>query len=248
MQHPIEKFEPTHVTQFLTSLGHIEAGGCTEVRILPKENYLVINRKREYVGSTVAGYYTDYEKAARDIAPFDGKAAIYATINPCDLKLMRRASNKLAFKVKSTATDHDIISILWFPFDVDPVRPVDTPSSDAELSSALACRDRIIHEVFEPHGVPVIRGMSGNGAHGLIPLIGYPNTAETQAKMKRLLDWLSETFTDDVVSVDRTVGNPSRIWKVYGTLAVKGDNTPEAPYRRAFIGLPDTIHRVEVQS
>src|SRR3990167_407749 len=67
-------YNPTEIQSYLTSLGHVEAGGCTEVRILPKENYLVINRKREYVGSTVAGYYTDYEKAARDIAPFDGKA------------------------------------------------------------------------------------------------------------------------------------------------------------------------------
>ena len=234
-------YDPKPVEQFLTSLGHIEAEGCTEIRIIPKENYPVINGKREYVGSTVAGYYTDYEKAARDIAPFDGKAAICATLNPCDPKLMRRAHNKLAFKVKTTASDKDIISILWFPFDVDPVRPADTPSSDAELSSALECRDRIIREVFEPHGVPVIPAMSGNGGHGLIPLIGYPNNAETQAKIKRLLDWLSETFTDDTVSVDCTVGNPSRIWKVYGTLAVKGDNTSEAPYRRAVISLPEEI-------
>jgi hypothetical protein len=241
-------YDPKPVLKFLTSLGHIEAGGCTEIRILPKENYLVINGRREYLGNTVAGYYTDYAKAAHDIAPYDGKAAIYATLNPCDLKLMRRSHNKLAFKVKATAKDEDIISILWFPFDVDPVRPADTPSSDDELMAALERRDRMIREVFEPRGVPVIRGMSGNGGHGLIPLIGYPNTAETQAKIKRLLDWLSETFSDETVSVDRTVGNPARIWKVYGTLAVKGDHTHEAPHRRAFIDLPETINRVEVQS
>jgi len=241
-------YDPTHVEKFLTSLGHIEAGGVTEVRILPKTPYLVVNGRREYVGKIVAGYYTDYTTAARDIEPFDGQAHLYATLNPCDMKLMRRAHNRLAYNVKATASDRDIISILWFPFDVDPVRPADTPSSDEELKEALDCRDRIIQEVFEPHGVPVIPAMSGNGGHGLIPLIGYPNTAETQAQIKRLLDWLSETFTDETVLVDRTVGNPSRIWKVYGTLACKGDNTSLAPYRRAFIDLPDTIHRVEVQS
>ncbi len=237
----IISYHPKRVEQFLTSLGHIEAGGCTEIRILPKNPYLVINGKREYVGNTVAGYYDDYAKAARDIAPFDGHASIYATLNPCDRKLMRRAYNKLAFKVKATASDKDILSVLWLPFDVDPVRPADTPSSDEELQLALECRDRIIEEIFEPHNVPVIPAMSGNGGHGLIPLIGYPNTHETQARLKRLLDYLAETYSDAVVSVDRTVGNPARIWKVYGTLACKGDNTPSAPYRRAFIELPETI-------
>jgi len=236
------------VERFLTLLSHIEAGGCTEIRIIPKTSYVVVNGRREYVGKVVAGYYTDYEKAARNIAPFDGKAAIYATLNPCDLKLMRRSHNKLAFGVKVTAKDEDIISILWFPFDVDPIRPADTPSSDNELALALACRDRIICEVFEPHGVPVIPAMSGNGAHGLIPLIGYSNTPETQAKMKRLLDWLADTFSNDLVSVDRTVGNPSRIWKVYGTLAVKGDNTPDAPHRRASLEPPKMIERVDLSA
>ena len=232
------EYDPNAVETFLTSLRHTD-DGCTEIRILPKERYLQINGKREYVGNTVAGYYTDYAQVARDIAPFDGRGNIYATLNPCDKKLMRRTSNRLEFNVKTTAADKDITKVLWFPFDTDPIRPTGTSANDDELQAALERRDQIITEVFEPFGVPVIRAMSGNGGHGLIPLIGYPNTTETQAAIKRLLNWLKETYSDKVVSVDSTIANPARIWKVYGTLACKGDNTPEAPYRRAFIELPD---------
>ena len=234
-----EKYDPQSVEQFLTSLRHIEAGGCTEIRIFPKDRYLVQNGRREYVGNTVAGYYIDYAKASHDIAPFDGKGNIYATLNPCDPKLMRRAHNKLAFNVKATASDKDIISICWFPFDTDPVRPTNTPSSSEELVAALERRDQIRSEVFEPRGIPVICAMSGNGGHGLIRLPGYLNDDETQTKIKQLLDWLKETYSDDTVSVDSSIANPARIWKVYGTLACKGDNTPDAPYRRAFVDLPN---------
>ena len=235
----LSKYNPKTVEVFLTSLQHVtQSDGCTEIRILLKDHYLPINGRREYVGNTVAGYYTDYAQAARDIAPFDCKVNIYATLNPCNKKLMRRASNRLEFNAKTTAADKDIIKVLWFPFDTDPVRPAGTPASHGELRAALKRRDQIITEVFEPKGVPVIRAMSGNGGHGLVPLIGYPNTEETQAAIKRLLDWLSETYSDEVVNVDRTVANPARIWKVYGTLACKGDNTKGAPYRRAFIELP----------
>lgn len=238
MNHP---FNPTEVEKFLSALGHSAAGGCTEIRIIPKSPYLIINGKREYVGNIVAGYYTDYAKAARDIEPFDGRAHIYATANPCDKKLMRRAQNRLQFNAKETAGDRDIVKICWFLLDVDPKRPAGTSASDAEVQVALERRDRIKEEVFDPRSVPVIPGMSGNGGHGIIPLIGYPNDAETQRHLKRLLDWLSATYTDDTVSVDASVGNPARIWKVYGTLACKGDNTPSAPYRRAVIELPDSI-------
>ena len=52
-------YDPRKVFHFVSSLGHLKAGGCTEVRILPKDRYLIINGKREYVGSTVSGYYTE---------------------------------------------------------------------------------------------------------------------------------------------------------------------------------------------
>ena len=36
-----------------------------------------------------------------------------------------------------------------------------------------------------------------------------------------------------MVAVDRSVHNPARIWKLYGTWAGKGDSIPERPHRMA---------------
>ena len=36
-------------------------------------------------------------------------------------------------------------------------------------------------------------------------------------------------FTDSAVALDVSVFNAARIWKVYGTMACKGDNLPSAP-------------------
>ena len=41
------------------------------------------------------------------------------------------------------------------------------------------------------------------------------------------------------VSVDNTVSNMSRLWKLYGTMACKGDYTPERPYRRSYLEMQD---------
>ena len=46
---------------------------------------------------------------------------------------------------------------------------------------------------------------------------------------------LAARFSDAAVTVDQTVFNAARIWKVYGSLVVKGDHTPERPHRYAVL-------------
>ena len=225
------KYDPEQVQNFLQLLRHKDSAAPAEIRILPKDPKRSVNGQQ--VGTTVSGYYNDYTKAAKDIEPHDGKAAIYVTLNAIEPRLMARAKNRLEFWAKHTTSDADIIEILWLPIDVDPIRPSGISSTTEELQSANIVRNKIISEVFHPLEIPVLRGSSGNGAHGLIPLIGYPNDGDTQTEIKRLLNWLSQKFSNEHVSVDSTVGNPARIWKLYGTKATKGDNTTEAPHRRA---------------
>jgi hypothetical protein len=46
--------------------------------------------------------------------------------------------------------------------------------------------------------------------------------------------------------VDTAVHNPARIWKLYGTLSAKGDNTPERPHRMArILEAPSTLAVVD---
>lgn len=46
---------------------------------------------------------------------------------------------------------------------------------------------------------------------------------------------MSIEFSDDKVEVDKTTYNPSRICRLYGTIACKGDNIPTRPHRQARI-------------
>lgn len=228
-------FDRDYIMSVLEFLGHLEAGGVTEVRIFPNARYLPINGRRQYVGNVVSGYYDDYEKLARDIEPFDGKANIYVTINPCIPDLLARAANRLQTGATITTRDSEILCDSWFVFDTDPVRPAGISSTDSELQLALAKRDEVAK--FLSPWASVMKGMSGNGGHGLIRLTGYPNNEETRRAKERLTRFLSEKFSDAKVSVDNTVFNVSRIWKLYGTLACKGDSIPSRPYRRSYLDI-----------
>ena len=133
----MDDFKTEYVKKVIEFLGHREAGGVTEVRIFPKDRYLVINGKREYVGKTVSGYYDDYEKLAKDVGQFDGKGSIYVTINPCKPELLARADNRLQYSADITTSDDDILCDLWFPIDVDPIRPAKISSTHDELQATL---------------------------------------------------------------------------------------------------------------
>lgn len=232
-------YNPQYVVAFLEMLGHPSSGGVIEIRILPKDPYLYLNQRRTYVGKTVVGYYDPdhYQKAARDIAAFDGQAQVYVCLNPCKSELLARAANHLQYNAQYTASDADVLCLQWFRMDFDPVRPSGISSSDDELSFALECRDEMAFEL-EQHGAQVIRAMSGNGAHLLVRLPDYPNDAEHGTLVETVTKDLAQHFSTLEVQVDTSVTNASRIWKVYGTLAVKGDNIPSRPHRRATIEMP----------
>ena len=95
-------FDRKYIVKVLEFLGHREAGGVTEVRIIPKFQYIFINKRKVYVGRIISGYYDNYEKLARDIEPYDGKANIYVTLNPCKLELLSRSTDMLRVNPKIT--------------------------------------------------------------------------------------------------------------------------------------------------
>jgi hypothetical protein len=49
--------------------------------------------------------------------------------------------------------------------------------------------------------------------------------------VRRVLLALAERFNSAQVKIDASVFNPSRICKLYGTLACKGDSTADRPHR-----------------
>ena len=167
-------------------------------------------------------HFQDHAAALDWLARHDGRRALYAVLNP------------LKPNAVPNVTDTQIAALRWFPLDADPKRPADTASTDAELKAAQDIMAALL-AFLETHipdlSASVVQALSGNGAHTLLRLPDY-DPAEAP-RLKRLGDALSRRFSDAAVGVDRTVFNPSRIWRVYGTLNLKGNNTPNRPHRRA---------------
>ena len=229
------QYQADRTVSFLKSLGHLEMEGCTEIRIIPTRQKL----NNRFVGKTVSGYYTDYEKAATDIEQYDQHGSVYCTLQPCDQILLRRAHNRLKENVQHTTSDNQIITYKWILLDLDPIRPAQTSSSDQELQLSIDLLFRIDQELFSKLGVSIHRGLSGNGVHGLIPIKTQLSISKTYGFVKEILEMLAEKYSTDQVTVDTAVSNPSRITKVLGTKAIKGDDTEEAPHRRS-VWLPST--------
>ena len=74
--------------------------------------------------------------------------------------------------------------------------------------------------------------MSGNGGQATWR-IDFANADAGADLVQAVLNAASALFSTPTVSVDTTLGNPSRIVKLSGTVAAKGDPLPDRPHRRA---------------
>jgi hypothetical protein len=193
---------------------------------------------------TRSGYFDELDRAAEVAAKLNGTASVYMTLNPCNPALLARGVNRIVEGPEATTSDRDILRRVWFPIDLDPVRPTGVSSTDAEHEAAIA-RAREVFGYLRSLGWPEpLVADSGNGAH-LLYRIALPNDLESTELLKRGLQALALRFGDDLVSVDEKVFNAARIWKVYGTIACKGDNTPERPHRQAkLLRVPDELEAV----
>jgi len=105
-------------------------------------------------------------------------------------------------------------------------RPAGISLSDDEHAAALQ-RVRDIVACLTAAGWPgFIVADSGNGAHAL-GRIDLP--ADDGGLVQRCLQAQAGPFDDAVVKVDTSVYNPARIWKLYGSLACKGDDIDGRP-------------------
>ena len=208
---------------------------------------------------TASGYFDEQhrEEAAERIAALDAAATydgIYIVLNEINPALLSRRSNRIETrlpKAPATTADADIIRRRWFPVDIDVKRPSGISSSDEEHRIALEAAGRIAGYLSEVCGFPEpVRADSGNGAH-LLYRVDLPNDEESGTLVKRCLQALGAMFDRQPgegrpgYEVDQTTFNPARIWKLYGTVARKGDHTQERPHRRArILEMPDAIEVV----
>jgi len=199
---------------------------------------------------TVSGYFDDMDKLANAAVEWSGQApGVYVTINPVLPALLARSNNRLQTWVKHTTSDTEIVKRQWLPLDFDPIRPSGISSTDIEhdqaLLAAIECAKFLRELGFSEDSIIVAD--SGNGGHVLVR-IDLPNDSESTQLIKRCLEAVGFLFSDGKVSGDLTVFNPGRIWKLYGTMACKGDQTEDRPHRLArLLSIPEKIIPVPIE-
>jgi hypothetical protein len=191
--------------------------------------------------NTYAGYFRDFDRLALEASKLSGHAqGVYVVLNRINPALFARAANRIVIGPENLTADKDVIRRRWLPIDVDPRRPTGISSTDSEhqhaIETAYAIREYLVG--FDFRLSDIVLGDSGNGGHVLVK-IDLANDDDSEVKVKACISAVAKKFNSDAISIDLTVFNGARIWKLPGTLARKGDNIPERPHRIArFLEVP----------
>ncbi|MCK4981505.1 MAG: hypothetical protein KAS17_01210 [Victivallaceae bacterium] len=193
-----------------------------------------------------SGYFT-YEnipKVAKELARIEA-SGVYFTPNPVNPDLLARAANRMKPAIRnSTTSDSDIINRRWFLIDCDPKRPSGISASEAEHDTALYKAIEVSEKLKSMGWPEPIMLDSGNGAQ-LMYRVDLP--AYDDGLIKACLKALAP-MGDDKVSIDQTVFNPARIWRLPGTVNRKGDEIDDRRYRLAkIISMPQSPEIVPVE-
>ena len=191
---------------------------------------------------TDSGYFDDMQALARAAVEESGRRdGIYVTLNPVHPGLLSRAPKNRVRRAGNgdTTSDRDVRRRRHLLIDVDAVRPAGISSTDEEHAASIATVRQIAEDLAALGWPDPILADSGNGGH-LIYAIDLP--VDDGGLIKRVLEVLSAKYTTAEQKVDRTVFNPARISKLYGTLTKKGENTEERPHRYSrIINAPDAL-------
>ncbi len=199
-------------------------GQVVEIRALEASLDQITRYTRTY-----GGYFDNPDDLIKAISTIRLAMGIYITLHPCYPDILHRAKNKLVEQKKDFSTpDKYITKYRWLAIDCDPERVSGISSTEVEHQRALAmCRK--IRETLSPRGWPEpVLADSGNGGHLLYRI---DLSIDDKGLIERGLKGFAAQFDEEGIHVDQTMFNPSRIIKLYGTLACKGDNTAERPHR-----------------
>ena len=193
--------------------------------------------------ATYSGIFDTAEDVVTALESFEPEPGInvkgcYFTLNPLNDVCRTKRQYKQIVKIGrgEGISDTDIARRDWLLVDLDPERKAGTSSTNAEKETAYKVMRQIykicIDAPGKPHfPAPQIVGDSGNGYHLLWKLDGVDNTPDAERAVSGFLEELKKQYDTPQVHIDTSVSNASRICKLYGTRACKGENTPERPHR-----------------
>lgn len=205
----------------------VEPGQVIELRALGVQR----GRERPH---TEAGFFdTEHlrDLAAAALRVTEHARGVYFTLNPLKPDLLARRRNRIDWAGAGELTaDADVLARRWLLIDADPVRDPHVSATDAEKLLALQTVHAVHAHLSAREWPDPLLADSGNGYH-LLYRIDLP--ADDNGLVARVLRALAARFNTDRVTIDQRVANPARICKLPGTLARKGDHTPQRPHRRA---------------
>lgn len=182
---------------------------------------------------TVSGYFrADSPRIAAELAKYPNRT-FYQSLNPVKSACYARAQHeRLVERPKETTSDNDIIGFQWILIDADPVRPSGVSASAEEKKAAHAVAGKTMKRLMATGFSEPIVADSGNGYHLLFKVHISTDDRQVVADFLSVLDmW----FSTDEAKIDTAVYNPSRITKLYGTIA-----SERSPY--AGTSAPTELH------
>ena len=208
----------------------------TEIRILTN-----------YDGVIYSGIFEDADSIVTALESFEPDPGIkvkgcYFTLNLLsdDCRSKRQYGHIIRAGKGECVSDNEIARRDWLLADFDPVRKPKEFKGQSSTDEEKATAHNVARQVMkitwdvpgQPHfPAPQIVGDSGNGYHLLWKLDGLENSAETKKAVEGFLHCIKKHYQTDDVLFDTSNGNASRVCKLYGTMACKGDDTPERPHR-----------------
>ena len=192
---------------------------------------------------TLSGYFNNADTLLKAFDTVDlRKTNVYMTLQTLNKQCYARSQrDRFVRKAKASTSDTDIEGYNWLFIDMDPERISDTSSTDEQLQMSFEKAKAVEKYLADQGFSKPIKAISGNGAHLLYP-IRIKNDPEGIQIIKSCLEAIAERFTDTGVKIDTVNFNPSRICKLYGTLAQKGSNSAENPYRMSrIVDVPEKL-------
>ena len=183
-----------------------------------------------------SGYFTEPETLIKSLKAINlsGNCNVYFTLNQINKGCYSREQRDRFIKNPATTGDNDITGYKWLMIDFDPARPSKTSATDTELEEAHQRAVEVYKHLKGLGWAEPLIARSGNGYH-LLYRLDFPASATGRKLVEDAIKTISILFGDSVIEIDKSVFNPSRVCKLYGTLAQKGANTEERPHRVAEI-------------
>ncbi len=178
----------------------------------------------------IGGYFSNYEALLDAVEAHNGVANVLVTLNPVNPALLARANNKAISRLKPTVSDADILQRNWLLVNINPVRPAGISSTDEEHETALTIAAQISDDLIEAGWPESVFADSGNDAH-LLYYIDLPNDESSTNLIKDVLAVLDQRYSSETVKIDTTAFKAAQFVRLYGTVAIAGDETEDRPHR-----------------